>query len=208
MKEFDLAVSALTILINRTLKRVVRIYGEQRRLLVKEIRLINRIRRDHRTSQDKRDDLWFQKKMYLVDFRQHLILTAFLMFHSYLEEALALISPISTPSSGNDRKTGIVKAKIVFAETLSINIAEFPKWQDLRDFSKLRHLLLHANGNKYLIKDSSALLPILKRQKKFVFIFKGRIRLKPAILLYFEELLDDFLKWLLKHKRSAVKRMK
>jgi hypothetical protein len=208
MKEFDLAVSALTILINRTLKRVVRIYGEQRRLLVKEIRLINRIRRNPRTSQDKRDDLWFQKKLYLIDFRQHLILTAFLMFHSYLEEALALISPNSTPGSGVNRKTGIEKAKTVFSEVLNINIAEFPRWQNLRDFSKLRHLLLHANGNKHLVKDSSDLLPILKRQKQFVFIFKGRIRLKPAILVYFEELLDDFLKWLLKHKRAAEKRMK
>jgi len=88
MKNYGLAVYSITVLINRKLKKVIQIYKEQRRLLIKEVAEINTKRSDDDLPIEEKDELYYLKRLYVTDYRQHLILTAFLMCYSYLEEAL------------------------------------------------------------------------------------------------------------------------
>jgi len=198
-----LKYSALIVLINRSLRVAVEIYGEQRRLLIKELKLIERVRRNPRTGEEKKGDLRFKKKMYLRDFRQHLIITSFLMMYSYLEEALQLVGPAEGKGTTSNRKTGIEKSKDAFKSEMSLVLSDHPKWQDLKDFTKIRHFILHTNANMHLAKDSEEIAALLQRQSKFMFRFKGGVRLRESILPYFEGILDDFLRWILDEKQKA-----
>lgn len=193
--------TALTILISRPLRMVDRIYKEQKRLLVKELKVIYRVRRNPRTTPSKKAELYFECKMYVVDFRQHLIITAFLMLHSYLEETLLLLTPEPGAKTKASRKTGLERSKEIFLEDQGLNLSDFPQWQLLKDFAKIRHLILHANANVRLVKDAAGVEPLLKRQRQYVYHSFGRLRLREAILTQFKEVLFDFVRWIFTYKK-------
>lgn len=75
------------------------------------------------------------------------------------------------------RENGIKKPKNYFKKNMSINFGSHEMWQTLIDIFKIRHCIVHANGDFSLMSDPEAITKIVEKNQEIeIFISKISIR--------------------------------
>jgi hypothetical protein len=125
-----------------------------------------------------------------------MIINAFLVMYSHLEECLAVTFRILIKGAPVSKKTGLTRFREDFRDRCSVNLTDGPCWAFLQDCSQIRNTLLHAAGNVTLVRDSRKIDPVIKRNPKYVAIGNNRLVLHEQILVDFCNAIPDFLDWL------------
>ena len=125
-----------------------------------------------------------------------MMIAAFLMMFSHLEEYLAVTFRILVKGMPVSKKTGLGRFKEDFAHRCSINLADGPRWSFLQDCSEIRSTLLHAAGNITLVRNSQKIAPVIRRNPKYVAVDRNRLILHEQMLVDFSDAIPDFLTWL------------
>lgn len=173
----------------------IHFYNESKHLVRSEIGHINK-KSEGNIPEEHRRTLLGRKDEYLGWFHEMLIRNCFLMIHSHLEEALAtLLLPLGAGRTAC-KDSGITRFKEPF-EKHQIRICEAPKWSFLMNCSKVRHLILHANGNVSLAKDPNGERKTCRRLGANVKIRKSQIVLQEGILQEFAGAVAETTDWIL-----------
>lgn len=183
------------------LEGIIRFYNESKRLVHNEIVHINK-KSEEDLPREHRIMLSIRKDKHLGWFREMLIHNCFLMIHSHLEEALAiLLRPLGAGRTVCEG-SGITRFKEPF-EKQHIKICKAPKWSFLMDCSKLRHLILHANGNISFAKDPDGAKETCGRLGANVKVRKSQIVLQEGILQEFAEAVAETTDFILQEIAKA-----
>ncbi len=183
------------------LNGIIRFYNESKHLVRSEIRHINK-KSEGDIPEEHRRMLLVRKDEYLGWFHEMLIRNCFLMIHPHMEEAFAtLLRPLGAGRTACE-DSGIARFKKSFKEH-QIKICDAPKWSFLMDCSKLRNLILHANGNVSFAKDPNDARKTCRRLGANVKIRKSQIVLQEGILQEFAEAVAETTDWILQEIAKA-----
>ena len=174
----------------------VRYYHEHKRLVSNQIAEITKELEDGNPDLDRRRDLEQAKYVYLNSYHPHMIINAFLVMYSHLEEGLAVTFRILVKGEPASKKIGLKRFKEDFWDRCSINLTEGPHWAYLQDCSQIRNTLLHAAGNIVLVRDRKKIDPVIERNPKYITVRNNRLVLHEQMLVDFSNAIPDFLDWL------------
>lgn len=185
------------------LNGIIRFYNESKRLIANEVTYIDK-KIDQDISEDDRRMLSIKKDEYLNWFREMLINNCFLMIHSHTEESLSITLRSFDAGKTSCHGSDIGRFKNPFQENHGLIICNFPKWNFLLDCSKIRHIILHANGNISLAREPDDVKQTCKRLGlDNIQIRNSQIVLQEIILQKFASAVADVTDWILKNIAKA-----
>ena len=173
----------------------IHFYNESKHLVRSEIGHINK-KSEGDIPEERRRMLLGRKDEYLGWFHETLIRNCFLMIHSHLEEALATVFLPLGAGKAVCYGSSIARFKKPFEEH-KIMICKAPRWNFLTNCSKVRHLILHANGNISFAKDPDGAKETCRRLGANVKVRKSQIVLQEGILQEFAEAVAETTDWIL-----------
>ena len=144
----------------------------------------------------RKRDLEHARHVYLNSYHQHMIINAFLVMYSHLEECLAVTSRILVKGMPTSNRIGLERFKEDFRTRCSVSLADGPRWAFLQDCSQIRNILLHAAGNITLVRDRRKVDPVIERNPQHVAVCNSRLILHEQMLVDFSNAIPDFLDWL------------
>jgi len=178
------------------LNGVIRFYRESKRLVNKELTYINIILQGDIPKQDRKI-LLSGKNEYLGWFREMLIINCFLLIYSHLEEALSRTLREFGNSKTVYKSSGIDRFKKPFIEEFNLRICDFPKWNFIVNCSKIRNVILHANGNLSLTRDTDEVRKACSDLGTNVEIRRAKIVLHEGLLQEFYDAVEDMIEFAL-----------
>jgi hypothetical protein len=182
----------------------IRHYNEHKRLVSNEIYNISqKIEKGGLDSAQKRE-LLIVKNYYLGPYHEHMVLNAFLMMYSHLEECLSLRLKSPSTNLRVSMISGLEGFKDGFKDRYSVSLAQAPQWLFLNDCSQFRHALLHAAGNINLA-NGRKLNPAMKRNPCLIQIKNKRLVLREQLLPKFAEAIPAFVEWVAEKIKQAKK---
>ena len=195
-KKFSTAAEVNRFFAQCNLNMHIRYYVEHKRLVSNQVVEISKELEKGGLDPKCERDLEVAKHVYLNSYHQHMIINAFLLMYSHLEECLAVTLSIFVKGPPVSMKTGLDRFKEEFQKRCSVTLTEGPRWAFLQDCSQLRNTLLHAAGNITLVRDKGRLDPVIKRNSKYVDVANKRLVLHEQILSEFSDTIPVFLDWL------------
>ncbi|MBW2098679.1 MAG: hypothetical protein JRG77_07735 [Deltaproteobacteria bacterium] len=174
----------------------IRYYNEHKRLVSSQVGEITKELEQGCLDPKRKRDLEHAKHVYLNSYHQHMIINAFLLIYSHLEECLAVTFRLFIKGSPVSKKTGLERFKEDFRDRCSVNLTNGPRWAFLQDCSQIRSTLLHTAGNITLFRNRRKIDPVIKRNPKHVAVCNNRLVLHEQMLVDFSNAIPDFLNWL------------
>lgn len=187
---------------------IIRFYKYAKRLMAQEHAIFNKKSEENIPQELRR--ILTSKKFDLGWYREMLIHNSFLMIHSQLEETLAIILRYFSTEQAVCiekevcKKSDITRFKDSFLKNHGIKLNDFHKWSFLVDCSKVRNLLLHANGNVFLAKNQETIVETCKRLGSNVEIRNSQIVIQEQLLQKFADALAEITEFILLEVRKKV----
>lgn len=171
-------------------------YNEHKRLISNQIAKIDKELQTNGLDVKRKQNLEFNKLVYLTSYHQHMINNCFLTMYSHFEECLGVTCRLCSKTMPKNKWSGLSRFNKHFETEHLVKFSQGPQWAFLCDCEKARDLLLHAAGNITLARNRQVIEDLPKRNPALFGIDNSRIVLKENFLIRFSQAILEFVDWL------------